>query len=305
MLDTVDRKAAELLPLTNIPFVLLDIETTGLEAHNGDRIVEIALARRENGTTVRRWESMVNPGRAISREAYAVNRIEAASLAGAPSFAEVADDLVQELEGTVIVAHNVPFDIEFLNVELARIGRPRLPNILLDTLTLARLFLLHNRYSLAALSHDLGFDRPAHRAMSDVVALCSLFEHLLERLREQGVTTFGDLMRANRGLLPGEPEPEAPPLLADALRNGTRLRIAYRSRGAEPVDREILPLELQTAGGLPRLKAFCYLRNGPRTFYLDRIDTYAAAETTLTLGAAGVTPPLASETTPGADQAAQ
>lgn len=278
MFETIDRKSSEHLPLSDVPFVLLDIETTGLEARNGDRIVEIALARRENGVTVRRWETLVNPGRAISRDAYAVNQIEAGSLAKAPTFTDISDELLQELTGTVIVAHNVPFDFEFLNVELTRIGRPPLQNILLDTLTLARLYLLHDRYSLAALSRDLGFDRPAHRAMSDVIALGSLFEHLLGRLRMLGVTSLGDLMRANRGLLPGEPEPEAPPLLAEALRNGSRLRIAYRSRGAEPVDREILPLELQTVRGLPRLMAFCYLRNGPRTFYLDRIDTYALVE---------------------------
>jgi DNA polymerase III subunit epsilon len=278
MLEITDRKATEQVPLADVPFVLLDVETTGLDAHNGDRLVEIALIRRENGETVRRWETLINPGRAISVAAYAVNQIDAASLVEAPTFAEIADRLLQELAGTVIVAHNVPFDVEFLNVELARLGRPPLPNIMLDTLTLARQFLLHDRYSLSALSHDLGFDRPAHRAMSDVIALSSLLDHLLARLRMLGVTTLGDLLRAHRGLLPGQPEPEAPPLLAEALRNGSRLRIAYRTRGAEPIDREILPLELQMAGELPRLMAFCYLRNGPRTFYLDRIDTYALVD---------------------------
>ncbi|HZG66149.1 MAG TPA: 3'-5' exonuclease, partial [Herpetosiphonaceae bacterium] len=170
----VDRSAADQLPLQDVPFVLLDIETTGLEAHGGDRVVEIALVRRQGGVTIRRWETLVNPGRAISQDAYAVNRIDAASLVEAPTFAEVADTLLAELAGAVIVAHNVHFDVEFLNVELARIGCPPLQHILLDTLTLARLFLLHDRYSLAALSRDLGFDRPAHRAMSDVVALSSL-----------------------------------------------------------------------------------------------------------------------------------
>ena len=73
-------------------------------------------------------------------------------------------------------AHNVPFDIQFLDTELKRLGLSPLPNIALDTLTLSRCFLLHDRYSLAALSHDLGFDRPTHRAMSDVMALQALFE---------------------------------------------------------------------------------------------------------------------------------
>ena len=168
MLQTVDRRAADQILLQDVPFVLLDIETTGLEAHGGDRVVEIALIRRLGGETTRRWETLVNPDRAISVDAYAVNRIEASSLSNAPLFALVADTLVDELAGAVIVAHNVPFDVEFLNVELARIGRDPLQNILLDTLTLARLFLLHDRYSLAALSRDLGFDRPEHRAMSEI-----------------------------------------------------------------------------------------------------------------------------------------
>ncbi len=108
--------------------------------------------------------------------------------------------------------------------------------------------------------------------MSDVQALQHLFDHLLEQLRTHGVSTLADLVRAQRGLLPGVPEPEAPPLIAEALRNGTRIRIAYRTRGEEAIWREILPLEFQTVREIPRLLAYCYLRNGQRTFYLDRIE---------------------------------
>ena len=265
------------LPLSVVPFVLLDIESTGLDADAGDRICEIALVRWQANTIVRRFETLVNPGRSVSPAAYAVHRIRDESLTTAPAFEHVVDDLLRELDGAVIVAHNVPFDLHFLDTELKRTGRPALGNIVVDTLTLSRRFLLHDRYSLGALSRDLGFDRPAHRAMSDVIALLALFEHLLQRLRMLGVTTLGELVRAQRGLLPGEPEPPAPPLLAEALLNGSRLRIAYRTAGGEPVSRLILPLELQNAGGTPRLIAYCYLRNGQRTFYLDRIVELAAA----------------------------
>lgn len=277
MLQNSDRQTLLALPLNEVPFALLDVESTGLDAGSDDRVCEIALVRWQNGAILRRFETLINPGRAISPDAYAVNHIDATLLAEAPSFADVADVLERELADTVIVAHNVLFDLQFLDTELARLGRPPLRNIALDTLTLARCFLLHDRYSLDALSHDLGFDRPAHRAMSDVLALQALFEHLLQRLHMLGVATLGDLVRAQRGLLPGQPEPEAPPLLAEALRNGTRLRILYRTRGEKPVAREILPLELQVVGGFPRLIAYCYLRNGPRTFYLDRIEELAAS----------------------------
>jgi DNA polymerase III subunit epsilon len=278
MLEVSARASLLAQPLDDVPFVIFDVESTGLEASAGDRIVEIAFIRWHNRTVVRRYETLVNPGRAITAAAYAVNRIDARELAQAPTFADIAPALLAEFEGAVLVAHNVPFDMHFLNTELALLGKPPLANVVLDTLTLSRAFLDHDRYSLAALSRELGFDRPLHRAMSDVLALQQLFDHLLNRLRMVGVSTLADLVRAQRGLLPGQPEPEAPPLIAGALRDGTRLRIAYRTRGEEPVWREILPLEFQTAREVPRLLAYCYLRNGQRTFYLDRIEEMVAVQ---------------------------
>lgn len=279
MLEQSYRTALLARPLDDVPFVIFDVESTGLEASAGDRVVEIALMRWHNRAVVRRYETLVNPGRPITPAAFAVNRIDARELAQAPTFADIAPTLLAELEDAVLVAHNVPFDMHFLNTELAHIGKPPLPNLVLDTLTLSRCFLHHDRYSLGALSRALGFDRPSHRAMSDVVALQQLLEHLLNRLQMLGVSTLADLVRAQRGLLPGQPEPEAPPLIGEALRNGTRLRIAYRSRGEEPIWREILPLEFQTDREIPRLLAYCYLRNGQRTFYLDRIEQMLAADT--------------------------
>ncbi len=277
MSDISQRQQQLALPLHRVPFVLLDIESTGLDARHGDRICEVALLRWQGGETIARWETLINPERPLSAGAFAVNGIEDDALLSAPTFADVADLLLAQVKDAVIVAHNVPFDVEFLDRELARLGRPSLPNITLDTLTLARSYLDQNRYNLGTLSRALGFDSPTHRAMSDVIALKALFEHLLGRLRMLGVTTLGDLVRAQRGLLPGAPEPQAPPLIAEALRNGTRLRIAYRTDGGEPVVRDILPLEYRTSREMPRLLAYCYLRNSQRTFYLDRIIELADA----------------------------
>lgn len=266
------------LPLSEVPFVLFDIESTGLEPQQGDRICEIALVHLRGRLQRGVYETLVNPGRAISPDAFAVNKIPAHLLAVAPTFEVVSAQLLKELDGTVLVAHNAPFDFSFLNTELIRIGKPTLNNPLVDTLQLARTFLVHDRYSLAALSRALGVDRPAHRAMSDVVALKALFTHLLERLRMLGVSSLDDLLRAQRGLLPGDPEPQAAPELLTALREGRRLRITYHAKGGEGISRTILPLELQHTGAIPRLIAYCYLRNSQRTFYLDRIGELALVE---------------------------
>ncbi len=266
------------LPLSEVPFVLFDVESTGLEPQQGDRICEIALVHWRGGVQRGMYQTLVNPGRPISPAAFAVNKIPAHLLTGAPTFETISGHLLKELDGAVLVAHNAPFDFSFLNTELIRLGKPALNNPIVDTLQLARTFLVHDRYSLAALSRALGVERPAHRAMSDVIALKALFVHLLERLRMLGVSSLDDLLRAQRGLLPGDPEPQAPAELLTALREGRRLRITYHTGGGDAVPRIILPIELQHTGTLPRLIAYCYLRNAQRTFYLDRIGELALEE---------------------------
>jgi len=266
------------LPLRDVPFVLFDIESTGLEPQQGDRICEIALIHWQGSVQQGAFETLINPGRPISRDAFAVNQIPADLLTQAPSFATLHPTLMQHLDGKVLVAHNAPFDLSFLNTELLRLGQPTLNNPLVDTLQLARTFLVHDRYNLAALARALGVERPSHRAMSDVVALKALFIHLLERLRMLGVSTLNDLLRAQRGLMPGDPEPNAPAALLTALREGRLLNITYRTGGGEPISRTILPLELQHLHGMPRLIAYCYLRNAQRTFYLDRIGELTLVE---------------------------
>lgn len=266
------------LPLGDVPFVLFDVESTGLEPQQGDRLCEIALVHWRGGIQSGAYETLINPGRPISADAFAVNNIPAEVLVNAPPFAAICDTLLGHLDGAVLVAHNAPFDFSFLNTELIRLDRPALNNPLVDTLQLARTFLVHDRYSLAFLSRALGVERPSHRAMSDVVALKALFVHLLDRLRMLGVATLDDLLRAQRGLLPGDAEPPAPPALLAALREGRRLSITYRTGGGDPIERIILPLELQQNMGMPRLIAYCYLRNAQRTFYLDRIGDLVLVE---------------------------
>ncbi len=224
-----------------------------------------------NGSVVGSFETLINPGRPMAEEAFAVTGITEEMLASAPIFKGVAPELLEAIDRGVIVAHNAPFDVCFLNTELLQAGFGPLHNVVVDTLALARAFLRQDRYNLGALAQGLGLERPSHRAMSDVQALIAVFDHLLRRLESLGVETLEDLVRAQRGILPGEPEPTADPLILDALRHGKRLRIAYRTNGGEPIMRDILPIELSMSNGLPRLVAYCFLRNAQRTFYLDRI----------------------------------
>ncbi|GAC1365652.1 MAG: exonuclease domain-containing protein [Herpetosiphon sp.] len=269
-MQTLRRAALLDTVLNEVPFILLDLESTGLDPDQ-DRICEVAVVRLQNGRSVHSLEALIQTSHPIAPDAYAVHKISAQMLRGAPTFAQLAPSLVETIGDGVLVAHNAAFDVCFLNAELVRAGRQPLNNVVIDTLGLARHFLNHDRYNLASLAQRLGVATPVHRAMSDVQALIALFQHLLMQLEPLGVETLADLVRAQGGLLPGDLEPVAHPLIHEALRYGRTLRIAYRTQGGDPIVRQILPIELQATGGLPRLVAFCYLRNARRTFYLDRM----------------------------------
>ncbi len=261
-------------PLQDVPLVFLDFETTGLYPHGGDRICEIALQRVVGETVALSFSTLVDPERPLSIQSFNVNRISAEELACAPKFAEVAGVVRSALAGAVIVAHNAPFDLEFLHAELALAGLPQLIIPAIDTLMIARrLFPKRSSHSLSALSHALGAPTPSHRAMDDVLALRVVFADLAAQLANQGIATLGDILHYGRGFNLGEPEPALPPPIPDALRNGQLLRVVYRSRTLpDPTARVIRPIEIIKQRETLFLRAYCYLRQDLRVFLIDKLS---------------------------------
>jgi DNA polymerase-3 subunit epsilon len=270
------------LPLSSIPLAFLDFETTGLSPRRGDRVCEVALQRVVGGVVTASYSSLVNPQRALSERSFAVNRISAEQLANAPTFSAIAASLRAALFDTVIVAHNAPFDLEFLHAELALAGQPPLLVPVIDTLAVARrLFPKRQSHSLAALTAALGSTPPSHRAMDDVLALRVVFDDMATHLAALGITKLGDLLRYARGLRPTDPEPIAPAAIADALRDGKLLKIIYTSRSLpEPTERLIRPIEITSENGVLFLRAYCYLREGLRAFVIDKMSVIEIWEET-------------------------
>jgi DNA polymerase III subunit epsilon len=259
--------------LTDLPLIFLDLETTGLTIHEGHRVCEVALIREQGGVEQQRLSLLIDPERELDPQASAVNGLSREMLAGAPRFAEVADEVLTALAGGVIVAHNAPFDVMFLNYELSLLGRPALNLPALDTLSLARRLMRRSSYSLAALAEHLQLEPPTHRALADVLALRGLFYHLMELMAEKEITTLYDVLRFERGIHPGEPELELPLVVARAMAEGRRLRIVYTSRSTpEPTTRLITPLSLSKQGEWTYLRAYCFLRHDLRAFALDKIE---------------------------------
>src|SRR3954469_6420365 len=102
--------------------IVLDVETTGLEASAGHRIIEIGcveiLNRRPTGQKFHRY---LNPEREIDAGALAVHGLELTRLLQAPKFADIAPELVGFIEGAELIIHNAPFDVGFLDAEFARL----------------------------------------------------------------------------------------------------------------------------------------------------------------------------------------
>ena len=147
--------------------VVLDTETTGLEARAGHRIIEIAaldlVERQLTGAVFHRY---LDPEREIDVSAERVHGLSYADLANRPKFAEVAGELLSFLEGSELIIHNAEFDLGFLDAELERCGRSPLSGRLpvLDTLELARRRHPGQRNSLDALCTRYGVDR-SHRTL--------------------------------------------------------------------------------------------------------------------------------------------
>ena len=164
--------------------IVLDVETTGLEAAAGHRIIEIGcveiLNRRPTGQKFHRY---LNPEREIDAGALAVHGIEMTRLLSAPRFAEIAADLITFIDGSELIIHNAPFDVGFLDAEFARLpGEPRrcvsgLCRVL-DTLALARSLHPGQRNSLDALCKRYSVDntkRELHGALLDAGILVDVY----------------------------------------------------------------------------------------------------------------------------------
>jgi DNA polymerase-3 subunit epsilon len=162
--------------------IVLDTETTGLNARLGDRIIEIGCVemvdRRLTGNHFHRY---VNPERDIEEGALKVHGITAEFLQDKPRFAEVAADLLAFVRGAELVIHNAGFDVEFLNEELKRLGLASIETVaagIVDTLRTARELHPGKKNSLDALCERYAIDnahRTLHGALLDAELLADVY----------------------------------------------------------------------------------------------------------------------------------
>lgn len=181
------------LPVLQTPLAIVDLETTGANASH-DRITEIAVIEVDGGEVRSEWNTLVNPQTSIPAFIQSLTGISNEMVAGAPTFAELARELHERLEGRIIVAHNARFDYGFLKQEFERLGYRYNARTLCTVRLSRKLYPEHSRHSLDALIERHALTCQArHRALGDAQVLWQFIELAG---RERGPVALAEAARA-------------------------------------------------------------------------------------------------------------
>ena len=247
------------------PLAFLDLEMTGLDAAK-DRVVEVCVERVIAGRVVDRVASLVKPDERAGGNAN-IHGLDAAALADAPPFAEIADGVLRTLEGAVIVAHAAEWDVRFLTAELARTQRSVRFTHWLDTLNLSRRAFSFPSHALGSLCESLGIPRgQAHRAPDDVLAMRAVFDRCLAMLAPVSVRDLWEVRVAERVVRAAVVE-----ACVAAVEHCAPVQLTYRPsrRGAESLT--MILTQIRTDLDPPRVIGYQLPGQGRRELRADRI----------------------------------
>ncbi len=193
-------------PLHQVTFVVVDVETTG-GSPTGASLTEVAAAKYRGGELLGTYQTFVRPDERIPPFITALTGIDDAMVVDAPRVGEILPSFLEFVGRSVVVGHNLRFDLSFLDHALLSSGRERLANQTVDTLALARRLVrdLVDNCKLGTLAASLDLPhQPSHRALSDVLATGDLLHALLERAGSFGILDLEELLALPR--LVGHPQ---------------------------------------------------------------------------------------------------
>ena len=186
--------------LRKLPCTVFDTETTGLSPTE-DELISIGAVRIVNGRLLRSetFDQLIEPGRPVRPESVAVHGISARLLEGQPPVEEVLPRFARFAEDTVLVGHNVAFDLRFFELEQGRTG-VTLTQPVLDTLLLSAVIHADERdHSLEAMAERLGVSVVGrHTALGDAILTGEIFLKQTRLLAEQGLVMLGQVREAAR-----------------------------------------------------------------------------------------------------------
>ena len=193
-----DRRLGELV------YTVFDTETTGMQPTEGDEIISLGAVRVVNGRLLRQesFERLVDPQRSVPAVSTAVHGLTRKMLRGHPTLDTVLPEFARYAADTVLVGHNVGFDMQFLRLKEARTG-VRFTQPVLDTLLLdAAVHPDHDEHSLEAIAARLGIDVVGrHTALGDALVTGEVFLRLMTLFQQRGTQTLGEVVEASRATL--------------------------------------------------------------------------------------------------------
>lgn len=183
-------------------YAVIDLETTGHSPAKQDKIIEVGITIIEENQITNEFSTMLHPNKSIPPFITNLTGITDDEVKDAPLFKEKANEIVAMLDNCYLIAHNVPFDLGFLNEELAANGLKKLTNPVLDTVELARIiFPQAPSFKLGQLAEFLHINHhDPHRALSDAYVTAKLFLQLIEKLALLPYETITHLLNLEKWL---------------------------------------------------------------------------------------------------------
>jgi len=266
--------------LSQLQFVAFDVETTGLSPVVA-RLVELSGVKfRLGDDQPATFSSLIDPEMPIPPEVSQIHGITDDMVDGAPKCSQVVPEFLEWIgdHRTVLIAHNAPFDIDFLHIAMARMRKERPANFVIDTLPFARSVLTDSpNHQLKTLVEHLGLSAgDYHRALADSHHVRNVFSHLIS---STATATWSDLCAFrcvfpfNQDLYSFEPPAELLSSITsinEAIADGSSLSFVYS--GYRSFRRTVDPVALIQSRGTYYLTAYCKKASAERTFRLDRIS---------------------------------
>lgn len=253
------------LPVDQAPFVFVDLEMTGLDVAL-DRVVEVCIERYVGSEHTASFCSLVRPVDRVDGAAH-VHGIDAAALAAAPEFHEIAAEVGAILEGAIFVAHAAEWDVRFLTMEMVRAQKTLEISHYIDTLVLARRAFAFRSYSLDALCKHLEIERgQAHRAQSDVLAMRQLFDRAVAVLGPKSARDLWEVRVAEkvaRHVIVAACE--------EAVKSREPVLVTYRPSRRAPESRLMVLTEVSADLDPPHVIGYQLPGRGRRELRADRI----------------------------------
>ncbi len=273
--------------LADLDFVAFDVETTGLSPV-ANRLVELSGVRfKKDKDEFDTFSTLINPEVPIPREVSDIHGITDDMVRDAPTFKEAVTSFVDwSGPDAVMMAHNAPFDVEFLRVNLARAGRPCPQNFVVDTLTISREFLRDSKnHQLKTVVEHLDLPKGEyHRALSDSVHVKEVFRSLSNKFQ---LNKWSDLLdygfvssfhydrfaESSMNSLPQETLLIVESI-KDLIERSGSMKMEYQ--GQYKSVRTVQPTALIHSRGNFYLTAFCRRAQAERTFRVDKISKVQA-----------------------------